>query len=126
MREKFLFPSSCTWRRNIFLLCAGRSRSVDGVIESALFAASWSLAPLHRAYLAAAAHSTHITLGRESRLDAEQLFFASFCYTQCSREDSLRSRLLCNVPLRNFAAFASAFRCSRDSYMNPLHRCLTW
>lgn len=96
------------------------------MIESALFAASWSLAPLHRAYLAAAAHSTHITLGRESSLDAEQLFFASFCYTQCSREDSLRSRLLCNVPLRNFAAFASAFRCSRDSYMNPLHRCLTW
>ncbi|KAH7983373.1 hypothetical protein HPB52_011520 [Rhipicephalus sanguineus] len=104
----------------------GRSRSVDGVDESALFAASWSLAPLHRAYRAAAAHSPLTTLSRERRLDAEQLFFASFCYSQCSREDSLRSRLLCNVPLRNFPAFASAFRCSRDSYMNPRHRCLTW
>ncbi|XP_037576258.1 neprilysin-1 [Dermacentor silvarum] len=115
-----------TYQGRALLRAQGRSHAIDGVDELAVFAASWSLAPLHRAYRAAAAHSPRNTLGGERRLDSEQLFFASFCYTQCSREDSLDSRLQCNVPLRNFPAFASAFRCSRDSYMNPHHRCLMW
>ncbi|XP_054918002.1 neprilysin-1-like [Dermacentor andersoni] len=113
-----------TYQGHAPVTAQGRSHAFDGVDESAVFAVSWSLAPLHRAYRAAAAHSPRSTLGRER--DAEQLFFASFCYSQCSRDDSLHSRLQCNVPLRNFPAFASAFRCSANSYMNPHHRCLTW
>ncbi|XP_077549360.1 neprilysin-1-like [Haemaphysalis longicornis] len=98
----------------------------ESVDESAAFSSSWSLEPLHRAYRAVADRSRRTTLSRAPHLDDEQLFFVSFCYSHCSREDSLDSRLLCNVPLRNFQPFANAFRCAPDSYMNPRNRCSTW
>lgn len=105
----------------------GRSgAAANGVDGLAVFVASWTLEPLHGAYRSAVAGSRRTVLGGARKLDAEQLFFVSICLSQCSSEDSLNNRLACNVPLRNFPAFASAFRCSRDSYMNPRRRCLTW
>ncbi|XP_077518069.1 neprilysin-1-like [Amblyomma americanum] len=104
----------------------GRYGAADGVDQSAVFVASWTLAPLHAAYRSAVAGSRRTVLSGARNLDAEQLFFVSFCLSQCSNEDSLDNRLLCNVPLRNFPSFASAFRCARDTYMNPQRRCLVW
>ncbi|XP_050027204.3 neprilysin-1-like [Dermacentor andersoni] len=48
----------------------------------------------------------------------DQLFFINYCYVQCagSRANYGDS---CNVPLRNFAPFGKAFKCSAGSRMSP-------
>ncbi|XP_037558041.1 neprilysin-1-like, partial [Dermacentor silvarum] len=52
----------------------------------------------------------------------DQLFFINYCYVQCagSRANYGDS---CNVPLRNFAPFGKAFKCSVGSRMNPRRKC---
>ncbi|XP_064463258.1 uncharacterized protein LOC135374174 isoform X3 [Ornithodoros turicata] len=53
----------------------------------------------------------------------KELFFASYCYFLCSRDDST-SRARCNLPLRNIVDFARVFSCSDGQYMASSKRCL--
>nr|XP_037278114.1 endothelin-converting enzyme 2-like [Rhipicephalus microplus] len=56
-------------------------------------------------------------------LSEEQAFFASFCQAHCAREPTVRQRLSCTLPLRNYRGFAAAFACPAGSPMNPAKRC---
>ncbi|XP_064479788.1 membrane metallo-endopeptidase-like 1 [Ornithodoros turicata] len=61
----------------------------------------------------------------------EQLFFINYCFKLCSRstvaaEGYPTDQDRCNVALRNFRPFASAFRCQLWDKMNPAKRCGFW
>ncbi|XP_064487347.1 uncharacterized protein LOC135399535 [Ornithodoros turicata] len=61
----------------------------------------------------------------------DQLFFISTCYRWCrsegaldyAAEGDLSARLRCNEPLKDIPQFARAFRCARNSPMNPSNKC---
>ncbi|XP_065286531.1 endothelin-converting enzyme-like 1 isoform X2 [Dermacentor albipictus] len=50
----------------------------------------------------------------------DQVFFLTYCLMTCARNITGET---CNVPLRQMQKFASAFRCSPGSPMNPEKKC---
>lgn len=64
--------------------------------------------------------------------NAEQLFFIASCIKWCATNRTKQGPLYasfpkrCNVPLKNIAGFARAFKCPAGSPMNPSSRCTFW
>ncbi|KAH6941390.1 hypothetical protein HPB50_017891 [Hyalomma asiaticum] len=53
----------------------------------------------------------------------EQIFFMSYCYALCGKEDDANMRRECNVPLRHSSFFVDAFQCPQGSPMNLATKC---
>ncbi|XP_037508958.1 neprilysin-1-like [Rhipicephalus sanguineus] len=53
----------------------------------------------------------------------EQIFFMSYCYVLCGKEDDVSQRQECNVPLRHSTFFVDAFQCPEGSPMNTPKKC---
>lgn len=98
---------------------------IRSVADVEAYASFWGLPTLLQAYQSDLARAPR-RLHRARTFTADQLFFISFCYTQCSREDTLTSKLICNIPLRNVPEFADVFNCGLGSYMSPYERCKDW
>lgn len=52
---------------------------------------------------------------------ADQTFFLTYCHSLCSK--FLAAAHGCNYPLMNSLAFAKAFSCRNESFMNPANKC---
>ncbi|KAL1473053.1 hypothetical protein MTO96_038958 [Rhipicephalus appendiculatus] len=53
----------------------------------------------------------------------EQIFFMSYCYSLCGKDDDASQRRECNVPLRHSTFFVDAFQCPEGSPMNVPNKC---
>ncbi|XP_054920658.2 neprilysin-1-like [Dermacentor andersoni] len=91
------------------------------------FAALFPLAPAlttsfiahRRASIKHGRYVQHRLHGLDDYTD-DQVFFLTYCLTTCATNNTGET---CNVPLRQMQRFASAFRCSPGSPMNPEKKC---
>ncbi|KAL3184892.1 hypothetical protein MRX96_030785 [Rhipicephalus microplus] len=100
------------------------------------------LAPLHDLYLKTMV-SQSITIDKQKLtldigdIDMHKLFFITYALGLCdnpSKQSSMRKvkyeripgRLRINIPLMNFAKFATTFNCPVNSPMNPARKCTVW
>ncbi|XP_037509039.1 neprilysin-2 [Rhipicephalus sanguineus] len=60
--------------------------------------------------------------GLENFVD-KQIFFISYCYVLCGKEDDASQRRECNVPLRHSSFFVDVFKCPKGSPMNFPQKC---
>lgn len=100
------------------------------------------LAPLHDLYLKTMV-SQSIMIDKQKLtldigdIDMHKLFFITYALGLCdnpSKQSSMRKvkyeripgRLRINIPLMNFAKFATTFNCPVNSPMNPARKCTVW
>ncbi|KAL1423943.1 hypothetical protein MTO96_020736 [Rhipicephalus appendiculatus] len=60
--------------------------------------------------------------GLEAFVD-KQIFFMSYCYVLCGKEDDDNQRRECNEPLRHSSFFVDVFKCPKGSPMNLPQKC---
>ncbi|XP_075750459.1 neprilysin-1-like [Rhipicephalus microplus] len=105
-------------------LKAGVSRSGSDVASSRpLFWSALGLRTSYEAYRLAIKARKTVDIYQLKGLEAysdDQVFFMSYCLITCAVDGNGDA---CNVPIRQIRSFATAFKCSEGTPMNPATRC---
>ncbi|KAH6937109.1 hypothetical protein HPB50_025570 [Hyalomma asiaticum] len=83
-----------------------------------------ALEATHAAYVQSVSGTEEPRLKGMEGFTGAQVFFMTMCFSLCQDDGAgRRSSPPCNAAVRNFAPFATAFRCSDKSPMNPAKKC---